>query len=237
MKQDPNKRGALTVEAAVILPFYILTIVFILNFMNIFYTQLAVQMGMNNAARVVAQYSYLVDRTVGIEKLELKKETDAKAKEVANQVSDVKKKLNNLSGFFAGGIQLNELGDMIGQGKELGTSLKNLGTSLKGVKSEELVNALIATGTETGGSVALTHLLNSYLDEMKINRSLIDGDIQVIASLDASHDHDLVLTARYQYKDPMFSVFFDTIPMKQSVVVRPWVGGPTEGLNKGLFKK
>lgn len=232
MKQDPNKRGALTVEAAVILPFYILTIVFILNFMNIFYTQLAVQMGMNNAANVVAQYSYLADLTVGVDNLTLSKDTDDKITKVTDGVNDVKNKLGSLSKFFSGGIKINELGTMVEEGKALSKSMKDLGSSVSTIDGKNLVNALVATGVKAGGSAGLTYIVNDYLDEMKINRSLIAGDIVVVADLGEGPDYDLFLTAYYEYKDPMFSVFFDTIPMKQSVVVHPWIGGSTKGIRQ-----
>ena len=52
MKKVQRQRGSLTVEAVVILPIYILVLLFVLNFMNIFYTQLARQEGLNNTAAV-----------------------------------------------------------------------------------------------------------------------------------------------------------------------------------------
>ena len=68
MKEN-GKKGAITVEAVMILPLYILVILFLINFMNITYTQLTVQQGLNNAGRMLAQYGYAMDVAVGLENL------------------------------------------------------------------------------------------------------------------------------------------------------------------------
>lgn len=228
-----KQSGALTVEAAIVLPFYILVIVFVLNFMNIFYTQLAVQMGMNNAATVLAQYLYVADVTVGVkDTLTLNGETAQKATDVASALSDTTTNLKKVVNGFSGGIKLENLKTMVDDGENLSKSLKTLGEKASAIEGEDIVNVLVATGVEVGASGGLTYIVNNYLDEMKINRSLIDGDITVRAAIDGKHDCDIVLTAAYQYKDPMFSVFFDTIPMVQSVVVHPWIGGETQGLRQ-----
>lgn len=228
-----KRRGSITVEATIILPIYILVLLFVLNFMNIFYTQLAVQEGLNSTASTVAQYCYVADLLVGVDRFSLSEETSS---DVDNVVTGVKSVQNNLDGvisIFSEDFELSKIGDAIGKGEDLLKSVGDLGTAVKGIANkEDIVNLLLAGSVEAGGSAALSALMNSYLDKMKINRNLIDGPMVFTLAMDSSNSNDLVLSAYYHYKDPMLSNFVDTIDMKQSVVVHPWIGGVTEGLRQ-----
>ena len=64
---EKRRKGAITVEAVIVLPLYILVILFIINFLNISFLQLAIQQGLNNAGRTLSQYGYALDVAVGIE--------------------------------------------------------------------------------------------------------------------------------------------------------------------------
>lgn len=226
-------RGSLTVEAAIILPVYLLVMFFVLNFMNIFYLQLAIQEGLNNTASILGKYCNVAAVTVGMDAFEL---SESNAENVTSLQSDITDLSNNLSiviDILGSGFSLEKLDDLLAAGSPMADSVKRIANTAKTIGGEGVTNLLLSGGVELAGSAGVTAIMNDYLKEMRVNQNLLDGaegqKIKFYLALDRDSD-DIVLTAKYSYKDPMFSLFFDAIPMKQSVVVHPWVGGSTEGL-------
>ena len=61
-----NRRGVLTVEAAIILPIFIMVMVFILNMLSLFYFHLVMQQALLNAGRTLAQYGYVINEVMDL---------------------------------------------------------------------------------------------------------------------------------------------------------------------------
>lgn len=229
-----NQKGALTIEAMLVLPLYLLVITFVINFLNISYLQLTIQQGLNNAGKTLAQYCYAVDLTVGMDRLS---ETglDAKAEKVGNVISETKDMMNSLGDVFSS-FSFGKLKKLISKGKEFGASVKETKEALESITGEEVVSYLLTTATDVGTSMLVEALVEEYLTEMKVNRNMLDGDISYMACL--GEDNDIVLIATYRYQSGLFSMFFDGIDMRQTVVVHPWVGGKTESVReKGALLK
>lgn len=234
----PDKRkGAITVEAVIILPVYILVILFIINFLNISYMQLTVQQGLNNAGRMLAQYGYAIDIAVGLENLndtEVIDTTAGKAKSVFESLTGSDGLIPKIGELFQG-FSLSTLQGTVDSAKGVAEGTKELIAEAKNINGTSIAHYLLASGTEMGASQVVKNMVEEYLDEMKVNRSLLEGErgqeIHYYVSLDG--DENIVLIAAYRYKSPMFSLFTDGIDMRQVVVVHPWIGGKTEGVRQG----
>lgn len=222
-------KGSITVEAAVIVPVYILLLVFLIRFLNIFYLQLVVQSGLNNAANTMAQYCYAIDLTLGMDNFTLSESTSGKVGELKSSVesfsSDTHTMATAFNDAFTGPFSLDELSNLIEAGKSFADSGKNLGNAVKAIDGETVKNYLLTSAGELGGGMIVQAMVENYLDEMKIDRGLIDGDIQYDLYI-TKPNNDLVLTACYRYRNADFSIFMDKpFVLRQQVVVHPWIGG------------
>ena len=112
--------------------------------------------------------------------------------------------------------------------KDQVNTMKNAFTSITG---DDVVSYLLASGTEMGASMLVGNIVDDYLTEMKVNRNMLEGDIQYRVCLD-DKTQDIVLIATYHYEAGIFSLFLDGIDMRQVVVVHPWVGGKTGGVRQ-----
>lgn len=226
-----KQSGSITVEATLVLPVYILAILFIINFLNISYLQLTIQQGLNNAGRTLSQYCYAVDLTLGIEKINQEAEKiDGKVKEVEGVVTNFKEITGTAASIFQE-FSLDRLKELVSQGKAFLKSVKSMKSSLAQIKGGDIVDYLLTTGSELGTSMLVEAMVDEYLNEMKVNRSMLNGKIQYQVCLSPKGD-DLVLIATYQYQSGMFSMFTDGIDMRQVVVLHPWVGGKTKGVRQ-----
>lgn len=226
-------RGSMTVEATIVLPFYILLLLFLANFMNIYYLHQAVQYGLNNAGSVLAQYCYAVDQTIGMDKFSVSEQTQGKFSDIGSAMESFNSATQKAMSTFDDGITIDKLDELISNGKNFASATTNLANKLKAVKGDDLVSYLLTTAGETGGGMIVESMVEDYLDQMKVNRNLLSGDIQYALYIDNS-TNDLILKAAYCYNDPMFSIFTEGFAIEQQVVVHPWIGGKTPGLRGKL---
>lgn len=224
--------GVLTVEAALILPVFILTLLFIINFLNIFYLRLAIQQGMNHAANTLGEYCYVVDLAVGMDNLTLDENTKAKEDTISDDINDMFEAAQGTLEIMNGSLSLETLPQLVDKAVAFAESVGSMCTTLSGVTADDLVNFALAAAVEEGGGTLVEYMVDDYLDEMKVNRNLIKGDIDFKLRIDKGNGNNLVLVATYQYSDPMFSLFVNEINMCQAVVVHPWIGGETPGIRQ-----
>ena len=229
-------KGSVTVEAAVIMPVYILLLVFLISFLNIFYLHLVVQNGLNNAANTLAQYCYAIDLTLGMDKFTLSDTTSKNIGTLKSGIESFSSSTRNMAtsfnDAFTGEFSLDELAELLDAGIAFVDSSKSLGASMQAIDGETIKNYLLTSAGEVSGGMIVEAMVESYLDDMKVNRKLIVGDIQYSLYV-AKPNNDLVLTACYQYRNNDFSMFM-TKPfvLRQQVVVHPWIGGTSAGLRK-----
>lgn len=235
-----TKKGSITVEATIIMPVYILLLAFLISFLNIFYLQLIVQSGLNNAANTMAQYCYAIDLKLGMENLTLSDSTSAKVGELKKGVDSFSSSTRNMAASFqeafTGPFSIDELTALVSAGERFVESGKSLGSSLKSIDGNTIKDYLLTSASEIGGGMIVRAMVENYLDEMKVNRDWIDGDIQYGMYV-AKGSYDLILTACYQFRNREFSLFMKKpFVMKQQAVVHPWIGGSSEGLRKSQEK-
>ena len=223
-------RGSITVEAAVILPFYILLLVFLANFLNIYYTHQAIQHGLHNAGNILAQYCYAVDLTVGMDSLTLSEETSDKIDEITSGVEEFSQSAQDTLALFEGPISLEILQQLVDNGKEFVNATGNLVEKFKDVSKDDVVNVLFSYGAQETGGFLVKLLVENYLDNLQVKRSNITGDIHYSMYISTDGNYNLVLQAAYTYNDPIFSVFTEGFQIQQQVVVHPWIGGETPAL-------
>ncbi len=228
-----KKKGAMTVEAAIVLPLYILLLTFLVNFLNIYYLHTVVQHGLNSAASTLAQYCYAVDLTLGVENISLQEETSAKAQQLGDAINNFYDASTDALTLFNDGISLDNLGKLLDSGKTFINASSNLVSKVQGVTGEDVANLVLTGMVETGGGMLVEAMVDDYLDQMKINRDLLGGDIQYGLYITSDGRYDLILTAAYQYNDPLFALFTPGFAIRQQAVVHPWIGGATPGLRGG----
>lgn len=228
-----KKKGAMTVEAAIVLPLYILLLTFLVNFLNVYYLHTVVQHALNGAASTLAQYCYAVDLTLGMENLSLQEETSAKAQELKEAIDNFYTTSTDALSLFNDGISLDNLGRLLESGQNFVSASSNLASKLRGITGEDVANLALTGMVETGGGMLVEAMVDDYLDQMKINRDLLGGDIQYGLYVTSDGRYDLVLTAAYQYNDPLFALFTPGFAIRQQAVVHPWIGGTTPGLRGG----
>lgn len=227
-------RGSITVEATIVLPIYILMLVFFMSFLNIFYIKMVVQSGLNNAGTTISQYCYAIDLTLpgGMSNFTLKESTPGKVNAISDGIDDFVGSAQRTLDVFNKPFSLDLLSSLINNGRDFLTAGEKLAKALKNVDGDDIKNYLFASAAETGGGLLVKTMVERYLDDMGVNRGLIDGDIEYEMYISNSNS-DLVLIARYLFKNSTFSIFMEKpFYIEQQVVVHPWIGGSTKGLRK-----
>ena len=219
-------------EATIVLPVYILLLVFMINFLNIFYLKMTVQSGLNNVGTTMAQYCYAIDLLLdgGMSSFTLTDGTSEKVGNIQSNVDNLMSTAGSTMTAFDQPLSLDTLISLIDNGKAFADAVKSTGNALMSVTGDDVKHYLFTVGAEAGGSLIVKTMVERYLDDMKVNRNLIDGDIAYEMYIDPKTE-DLIFVARYLYKNDMFRIFMNKpFYVEQQVVVHPWVGGETKSL-------
>lgn len=151
-----KNRGSLTVEAAIILPIVLISWLTIINFLNIYFIHICIQQALNNTAKRLAEYAYIMERTDVLPKVVsaygLDKDTEEKAINIRDNVDTAIDRANTVhkntvdlidNAKQAGNNALaikdntNEVFNSMGSG-----DMNSLSKNLEGIKDsgEKLVN-------------------------------------------------------------------------------------------------
>lgn len=232
-----KRRGVLTVEAAIILPIFIMVMFFILSIMKLFYFHLVMQQALQNVGRIFAQYGYVIDDLIGLEKFTMSEETkkvEEELKQDAGAAIESSRKLiaevEDSFGGKASGFGPDKIGKVIDLGKDFGEKLGKLAKTLKTVKGDEVVNYLFASAMNEVGGEFVKWMVGDYLDSMQASNGTITN-IKYSLYVDAregtdgkvSGTKDIILIVDYDYS--LDFIFFDKVRLRQTVRVHPWTGG------------
>lgn len=235
-----KRKGVLTVEAAIILPIFIMVMFFILSIMKLFYFHLVMQQALQNVGRTLAQYGYVIDDVIGLQKFTMSEETkevEGKLKQDASAAIESSKKLiQEVQDSFSGkasGFGPDKIGDFIDLGKDFGEKIGKLAKTLKSLKAVNgkiIVNYLFASAMNEVGGVFVEWMIGDYLDSMQASNGTITN-IKYSLYVDAragegdkvSGTKDIILVVDYDYSLDFF--FFDKVRIRQAVRVHPWTGG------------
>ena len=147
MLKETRRKGVLTVEAAIILPVFMMVIFFVLSVMKLFYFHLVMQQALQNVGRTLSQYGYVVDELVGLESFTITKETQAAEEGLKQGVDTVIADSQELINYLGGKFTLDTLDAIIRKGGEFGNHLEELGDTIESVKNDPkiIINYLLVS--------------------------------------------------------------------------------------------
>ncbi len=244
-RKDKNK-GVLTVEAAIILPIFIMVMVFILSILKLVYFHAVMQQALQNVGVTLAQYAYVVDEIVDLQEFALKEKTKEKETALVDGVGNVMTSggavVNSLSTAFtfeegANVVDkvthlISKVNDIIEQGGQFKTDLTDLIEVIKQVEGKDILNYLIASAMNEVTDPFVAWMVGDYLTAMEAKTGAIQNITYALYIEDGTKD--MILAVDYDYNFDFF--FIDTIRLQQMVRVHPWVGGETEGIYEPLIK-
>lgn len=248
-----DERGSLTVEATLVLPLVIITWLSLINILNIYLCHVVIQQGLNNTAKRLSEYCYLLERFGAYDDVKkvLAKEsatvekannTVSSATSTIDNIKELDGNLNDTLTTLKGGITgINTLMDLLNKGdeivKDVGAvkdSATELAKALKSIKTENVVDYLESEllSATAGGLVGL--VVNQYIDGLNVSDKVVKpSEISYYGSRFLYSDNNYItLIASYHYENPLSFRFtpYKEIPMEVMVTVSPWVGYSDSGL-------
>gem|GEM_PF-5748239 len=236
-KEISKRKGILTLEAAIVLPVFIMFIFFVLSIMKLFYFHLVMQQSLQNVGRTLAQYGYVIDDLIGLENFSMQKETKEAEAGLKQGVDAVITDSRKLISHLQGKLTLETVEAILTDGKEFAGHLGDLGETLELIKKDPtiIVNYLLVSAMNEAGGEFVRWMIGDYLDNMQASNGTISNlkyslfvDAQGEGSGKVSGTKDIILIVDYDCSLPVF--FFDKIRIRQEVRVHPWVGGQSEGV-------
>lgn len=228
-----NSRGILTVEAALTYPLFLIVIVTILNLLNIFQTQAVMQQALQNTAHKVAEYGYAVKALNGFDWFNLNAETNEKIDTMQQSVTSMGDSMQSALTSASAGFSFENLGKIMDDFQKFGEDLDTFITTVESVEDREILDFLIFTLTDNGKDKFLEYVTIQALQDMKVDLSHISlEDMHFESQLfQEDSNYDITITVVYAYHNPFMIKLYDKVWLKQTVTVRPWIGGNGEGLS------
>lgn len=173
-----KEKGSLTIEATIILPLVIMTLLFLANILNICMVNLCMQQALNNTAKKISQHSYIIYRIAGEKNYQEFINTlgsidsgydnfKSKGEEVVSNVDKLQTDVGNtIQSFNDVTTALSVEGSFLEKLKNLGDKSKNLITSIKttiddaGVFVDSL-GTLIESGKQNIKSITIRLLVDT----------------------------------------------------------------------------
>ena len=232
-KKQKRRKGVLTVEATIILPIFIMVMVFVLSILKLFYFHLVTQQALQNVGTTLAQYGYVIDKVIDLETFSLKEETKKAETGLANSVTAFINTGKELAPMVTGKITLDNIDDIIQKGKTLKGNAEDVIEAVKNAADKEIIiNYLLVSAMNDAGGRFVEWMTKDYLDAMEAkNETLKNFDYAFFVEAETK---DFLLVAEYDYQFPFF--LKKPIRIQQAVRVHPWVGGETEGIYGGYFE-
>lgn len=227
MKRKRRRRGVLTVEAALIFPIFIMVMAFVLNMLNLFYFHLVMQQAVSNVGRTLGQYGYVIEKTIGLDKLALSEKTKQAESELSGSIDGVLTNAHNMVTLLNGELSLDTIKKIINEGGKFKDSLEELKNSLGNVKDnpDVIVNYLLVSAMNGADDVFIKWMIGDYLQEAgALTKNIEDIEYAVYFTEDTK---DILFVVQYDYKLPF--EFFGDVHLQQVLRIHPWVGGTTPG--------
>ena len=202
--------GSITVEASIILPFFISCVLLFITLLNFFFSYHTVKVSMRNTAAIMADYSYIYHEKVIVKLSDLLKEkTSFLTGDMVNKIVDK---------MFSEELKQNE-------------NIVNITESLKSCLSSYLNDEIDKADNQIYipiSKLIFEKYLSSLTDKEYENccKSLnISSDINFSNSKFFDDGNDICLSLSYNYiiNLPFFPSI--KIPITQQIVLNGWLGG------------
>lgn len=235
MKNTSKNRGSMTIELALILPLYIVVIMFIMNLMNVYYIHAVVQQGLNNAGKTLAQYCYLIEKAGCLDKASgwftMEEDTSNKSiglqtsiKQLTGSAQQVMAKLND-------GVTLDELKGLSDDLGGFTEALRSTASQISSINGDNVKDFVISEAANGASGLLTGVMVNAYIDDMKLDLKGIKIDYTNSKFL-YGDNCEITLVATYTY-DRLFLLDFgfdNSVEIVQVVTVRPWIGNQSGGI-------
>ena len=202
MSGKNGMKGSLTVEATLILPFIFITWLYIINFLNIYLIHATVQQALNNTAKRVSEYTYLLERTNVTSSLQ---DVFAKTDDTIKKGNDLR---NNAEDAYNYGKETYE------NSKQIIKTAKSTAESAEAVyhNSAELLNGATGSGdfsakvesiTEnaktvvtnlTSGDLSFANIKSKVIDPAKSFGESVKATYEVLKSINGDNVKDYFLS-------------------------------------------
>lgn len=234
MNNDNYKtKGSITVETVMVFPIFFFIIVIILNFLNVFYIHFVMQQAINNTAKRLSEYSYLVDITVGVERFDWKDKIHQKVETLRESIDNVQVAAKDTTNNFSKELNIEKIPELIGSIENFGKSLDLLKTNIKSIEKEDIINGSISFFTDLATGKVLEGLVSNYFKNMGMDmyKYIEDVDFSNSNFYLESENRNIKIIVTYKYKNPFtiggydpLSLNNEELKIKQQSVIHPWIG-------------
>lgn len=216
-----KEKGSISVEACTILFIFMFGMLALLGLINMVRGQIMVQNTLNQTAKEVSQYSYIVYRLGYLDFLKVNNGNKAEFDKMINQYKDRSKLQENLTGLMEqfsndGGQSLMD--DMV----------KGLFSTASVEISNEVNKQVIQAMAKSSIKKYADSLGNGedYFKRIGIVNGIegITKGLQVEYCTDVKHEIVIYVEYRLEYKFPFIDISFD-VPIRLSAVTAAWAGG------------
>lgn len=235
MKKRDKQKGSITLELCLIFPLYIVVIMFILNMMNVYYLHSVVQQGLNNAAKALAQYCYLVDKTGYLDTASgwftMEADTSQRSIGLQSSIGEITDSAQSIMTVLNDGVTLNEL---LGIKDEIGnfaSALEAAANEVSQIKMDNIKDFIISEAANGGTGLLAGVMVNAYINDMRLDLKGIEIDYTNSKFLYGANK-EITLVATYTY-DRLFLLDFgidDSVEVVQMATARPWIGDQSGGV-------
>lgn len=226
MRKRKRCKGILTIEAAIVLPIFIMVMVFVLSILKLCYFHLVMQQALQNVGLTLAQYGYVIDEVADLETFALQKETKQAETEIVTGVEDTIQTGQELVRLLQENITLDTIPEIITKGQQLKNNAEALVKTVKEVEGREVVNYLLVSAMNGVADEFVQWMIGDYLTAMEAKSGMIQN-INYGLYVETG-TKDILLVVEYDYAFQFF--FVNSMRFQQMVRVHPWIGGTTEGL-------
>lgn len=232
-KRPEGRKGVLTIEAAIILPIFIMVMMFILSILKLFYFHLVMQQALQNVGSTLSQYGYVVNELIDIENFALNEKTKNAESGIVTSVDKFLDTGAELAVLVKGNLSLDNISTIISKGQTLMSDANAVVDAVKNAANKDIIiNYLLVSAMNGVGGYFVEWMTKDYVTAMGTETSVLQ-DFEYAFYVEPG-TKDFLLVVEYGYQFPMF--IQKPIRIQQAIRVHPWIGGSnTEGLYGSLF--
>lgn len=234
-RKSGKRRGALTVEATLILPFVLISWLTIINLLNIYYMQTCIQQALNNTAQRLSEYSYLLYKTGYLDQAADILGMDASTTQNSSKLKTSMKSMGEHAQNIGNELQqfsISKVPTIIDEAKSFTTSAKDAYSTISNITVEQLKDYFLSELSNAGTGILVGAFVDSYIKDLKVDTRNIDTLDYSKSKFLYGDDQQFTIVVTYTYHNPMSIKYFSDVPMMQMVTMRPWIGQSNTGLKE-----